>query len=42
MKDFFLFFPILIVVWLCYGVKYIYEAVAEKFERHHAFPKRKP
>lgn len=36
MKDFFLFFPILIIVWLCHGVKYIYEIVAEKLTRHPA------
>jgi len=30
MKDFFLFFPILIIVWLGYGVKYIYETASEK------------
>ena len=31
MKDFFLFFPILIIVWLGYGVKHIYEAATEKY-----------
>ncbi|MFT5875198.1 MAG: hypothetical protein ACI8WT_004179 [Clostridium sp.] len=30
MKDNFMFFTILIIVWLCYGVKYIYEIVAGK------------
>lgn len=29
-KDFFLFFPILIIAWLCYGVKHIYEIVTQK------------
>lgn len=30
MKDFFLFFPILILVWLGYGIKHIAEIVTEK------------
>ncbi len=31
MKDFFAFFPVLIIVWLWCGVKYVAEAVSEKW-----------
>ena len=31
MKDYFIFFPILIIVWLWCGLKYIAEIVAEKW-----------
>ena len=31
MKDYFIFFPILIIVWLWCGLKYIDEIVTEKW-----------